>query len=423
MKSIRLLLTPITLALLLSVYTANAQCPTPGPTVNGTKQISANVLGSTLTISTSNSHAGAITSMTWRGKQFVDSADHGRQIQTAVFPQPLADANLADWVECYNANEAGSVIDSSSSTSKLRSISAVGNVLKTKSQMAFYLPPGGSGVCGAHGDGPARNTCSLSKYILEKTVTIGFAGIPNVIEYVAKVTIPEDIARAEIVISAYGPRSQGCVKTYNFRSGFFDSGNDVFVCYDTKYLASNHGGNYPVALHDYSGIGLAMYSPELMQPRQDQSHPIVNPFLQWVMYPAPNPTSVFWGRFVERRQYPANSVVTRRVYLVVGTFDEMRSALGQLHFYYRKLDPDVFDWQQYLAWYPDVAAAMPGQYNAENHWDWWGATEGRRGAVPFWAPAYLQRYPDLSNYCGPTNYQCAIDHYISAGRREGRIGN
>jgi hypothetical protein len=413
MKPIRLFLTPITLALLsFGLCTANAQCPTPGTTVNGTKQISANVLGSTLTIGTSNAFSGAITSIIWRGKQFIDAADPGREFQTAIFPQPQADANQADWVECYNPTEAVSA-------SRLRSISAVGNVLKSKTQLGFYLAPGEYGVCGAHGDGPAHNTCALSNYILEKTVTIGFAGISNVIEYVAKVTIPEQVARAEIVIAAYGPRNLSWARKFEFRNKAF---SDVIQQPD-YYSVGSASGNLPASLYDPStSLGMAMYSPELLQPLQDSAHPILNPYLQWVMYPPPNPTSVFWGRFVGGA-ISAGSVVTRRVYLVVGNYEEMRSALSQLHFYYRNFDPDVFDWQRYLAWYSDVAAAFPGQYNAENHWNWWGAAEGRRGALPFWAPLYLQRYPDLSAYCGANNYQCAIDHYINYGRSEGRIGN
>jgi hypothetical protein len=422
MKPIRLLLTLTTVALLYT-NSSNAQCPAQGTTVNGTKSISADVLGSTLTISTSDAYRGAITSITWRGKQFIDAADPGRELQTAIFPQPAVDANEADWVECYNPEEADP-------WSRLRSISAVGNVLRATTQLGFYLAPGEYGDCGAHNDpstglGQAHNECALSNYILEKTVTIGFAGIPNVIEYIAKVTIPEELARGEIVIAAYGPSSLRCTKTYDFRNGlFYPTADDVYFCPDTsKGPATNYGTNYPVALHDYSGLGMAMYSPELLQPMQDASHPIVNPFLQWVMFTGSTPTSVFWGRFVQSTPYHTGEVATRRAYLVLGTFAEMRSALSQLHSYFHKFDPDVCDWQQYSAWNSDVAAAMPGQYGNEDHWDWWGEAEGRRAAVPFWAPAYLQRYPDIAAYCGPTNYPCASWHYVTYGRNEGRIGN
>ena len=38
---------------------------------------------SDIVITTTNRVAGAIHSLTWNGKEFVDSADHGRQIQSA----------------------------------------------------------------------------------------------------------------------------------------------------------------------------------------------------------------------------------------------------------------------------------------------------------------------------------------------------
>jgi hypothetical protein len=354
----------------------------------------------------------------WRGKQFIDAADPGRELQASVFPQPAVDANEADWVECYNPEEADP-------WSKLRSISAVGNVLRATTQLGFYLAPWEYGQCGEHSDpstglGPAHNQCTLSNYVLHKTVTIGFAGIPNVIEFVATVDIPEDVDRGEIVIAAYGPRNLSEARQYDFRNKVFSSTTQT----PDYYALSSEASNVPAALYDPStGLGMAMYSPELLQPVKDSAHPIENPYLQWVMFPPPNPTSVFWGRFVGLGSVSAGSSVTRRAYLVVGNYEEMRSALEQLHFYYRNFDPDVFDWQQYSAWYSDIAAAMPGQYGNENHWDWWGIDEGRRGALPFWAPLYLQRYPDISNYCGANNYQCAIDHYINYGRSEGRIGN
>jgi hypothetical protein len=244
-----------------------------------------------------------------------------------------------------------------------------------------------------------------------------------VIEYVAQVTIPEELARGEITIAAYGPANLTWARDFEFRNKRFSDVIYAKSLKDGEGYPPSHSTNLPAALLDpATSLGMTMYSPELMQPLPDASHPVVNPYLQWVMYGSPNPTHVFWGRFVQSTPYHPG-IVTRRAYLVVGTYEEMQNGLNQLHQYFHKLDPDVFDWQQYLAWYSDVAAAMPGQYNSENHWDWWGAAEGRRGAMPFWAPAYLQRYPDISNFCGPTNYDCAISHYVAWGRSEGRIGN
>src|SRR5207253_9472101 len=109
-------------------------------------------------------------------------------------------------------------------------------------------------------------------------------------------------------------------------------------------------------------------------------------------------------------------------YLVVGTYDEMSSALNQLHFYFRNFDPDVFDWQWYLGWNSDVAASYPRQEDAEFHWNAMGIGENRSCSSTFSPARYLQNYIDISNYCGATNYQCAIDHYVASGRSEGRTG-
>src|SRR5258708_6610124 len=59
-------------------------CAAPGPNrVNGNSQISAIAGGSSLTISTSDQTAGAITSIIWNGKEFINSYDHGRELQSA----------------------------------------------------------------------------------------------------------------------------------------------------------------------------------------------------------------------------------------------------------------------------------------------------------------------------------------------------
>lgn len=375
------------------------------------RSISADVLGSTLTISTDTTrYAGAISSMTWRGKQFVDTTDHGRLFQTAVF--------VNGYVECYNPTEAGSRDDSNSSSSQLLSVSASGNVLHTRTNMAFYLHPGETGDCG-NGATTAMNPPGLSGYVLDKTVTIGFAGIPNVIEYVASITLPDDVNDADVVIAAYAPRSLSWERDFYVRNQAF---SDLIRSPDYNTQATGYG-NYVASLFDPSaGVGVSMYSPEMLQPYLPNS----NPYLQWVMFPPdpgyPYPASVFVGQF-PGRPYSAGTTIKARAYLIVGNYDEMTSALNQLHYYYRDFDPDVFDFQQYLNWYPDVAAAYPGQNDAEFHWSTYGIGEGRSASTIFYPWYYLQKYPDVAAYCGgPSNYQCAIDHYVAWGRLEGRTG-
>ena len=106
-----------------------------------------------------------------------------------------------------------------------------------------------------------------------------------------------------------------------------------------------------------------------------------------------------------------------KTYLVAGSKTEAQTAMNQLHYQFRSLDPDVFNWKDYLAMYPDVAALFPGQIRAQTHWLTYGINEGRNGSRTFSPSTYLQLYPDLGS---PTNYQYAIDHYVAWGRDEGR---
>ena len=152
---------------------------------SGDSQISAPFGGSEIVIKTTTRLAGAIDSLTWRGKELIDSHDHGRQLQSAsAFYAGGPDGQS----EGFNPTEAGSSADhiGPTSTSKLLYIEAKDNVLKTRTQMAFWLQPGQKSAFGA-----ARNTKALSDHILEKTVTIGAMGMPNVIKYESTFIIPD----------------------------------------------------------------------------------------------------------------------------------------------------------------------------------------------------------------------------------------
>src|SRR3982750_2658169 len=88
--------------------------------------------GSEIVITTTSRCAGAIHSLTWNGKEFIDSADHGRQLQSAANfdagEQPF-------FPETFNPTEAGSARDGAGkkSTSKLLELRAKDNELVTKS--------------------------------------------------------------------------------------------------------------------------------------------------------------------------------------------------------------------------------------------------------------------------------------------------
>src|SRR6476646_11453169 len=98
--------------------------------VNGNATISATdpVFG-TISVSTSTKFAGAVSSIKWGGKEYINNWDHGRQLQL--------DSQFFNRYICYNPYEAGSFEDGQkpTSTSKLLSLSASGNRLEATTQM------------------------------------------------------------------------------------------------------------------------------------------------------------------------------------------------------------------------------------------------------------------------------------------------
>ena len=101
-------------------------------------EISGPMHGATLTIRTSARTAGAIDSLTWRGKEFINSFDHGRELQSA--------SSFDGYGECLNPTEAGSAKDGAGQTtsSRLLDSRADGHTLATTIEMAYWLAPGAS---------------------------------------------------------------------------------------------------------------------------------------------------------------------------------------------------------------------------------------------------------------------------------------
>jgi hypothetical protein len=155
------------------------------PNSKGNAQIRAKFKNSDIVITTTARLAGAIHSLTWNGREFIDSADHGRQLQSAT----NLDCGTPLTGETYNPTEAGSMDDGAGpfSTSKLLSISAVGAELKTTIQMAFWLSPGEKS-----GGNPAKNKTLLSEHRVSKRVHIGHGAMPNVIEYDVTLPLPNE---------------------------------------------------------------------------------------------------------------------------------------------------------------------------------------------------------------------------------------
>jgi hypothetical protein len=123
--------------------------------------------------------------LTWNGQEFIDSTDHGRQLQSAS----SFSSGGSHWAEAFNPTEAGSRDDGTGprSTSRLLHSLATEHSLQTTTQMAFWLAPGQTSE--GH---PARNTTKLSNHLLTKRVRIGLPDLPQVVSFDVTFTLPAD---------------------------------------------------------------------------------------------------------------------------------------------------------------------------------------------------------------------------------------
>ena len=381
--------------------------------VSGDATISGSVLGSPLTLKTSTQFGAGISSIIWRGKEFVNNYDHGRQFST--------NASFFNRYECYNAYETGSKEDGQKLTSsaKVLSLSASGNTLDSSTQMCWYLStvyprPGFGDECGdpANFLNPGLTYQGpLSNYILHKSVTIGFAGISNVIEYLDVLTIPEVVQNGVIQMTTVLPWDFSTLLTYDIVSKGYRQIRSYGGEDNSVKVLTTADGNY----------AMGYYTPELLQPYGTGS----DGGYRWglvppdpVNYPDPNfQCAGLGGEFRFASSGPADKA--NRSYFVIGNLEEVRNGLSALHSYFGAFDPDVFNWRDYAA-INGLQSVAPDQVSAENHWVNFGMAQGKVAAKTFSPSQYLQLNPDIANAFGATNYQAAIGHYVSSGRSEGR---
>jgi hypothetical protein len=168
---------------------ARPSAPAPA---NGQAVIRAPAGPSEIVITTTHRLAGAVHSLTWNGREFIDSHDHGRQLQSAASFDCAQTTPF--WAERYNPTEAGSRADGTGDTSSSRLLELAtteagahgGPELRTRSQLAFWLAPGEE----SYGR-PALNRTILSNHRLAKHIRLGHPGLPHIIDYDVTFTVPE----------------------------------------------------------------------------------------------------------------------------------------------------------------------------------------------------------------------------------------
>jgi hypothetical protein len=146
------------------------------------------VLNAPLILHASPRTAGAIDSLKFRGKEFVNAFDHGREWQSAVSYDGLG--------ECLNPTEAGSLKDGAGpdSSSQLLDAHVQDATLATTVRMAYWLAPGEEykAGCGQKKDvHAAQNKELVSDDTLLKRTTVGHRDIPNVIDFLVTLNVGE----------------------------------------------------------------------------------------------------------------------------------------------------------------------------------------------------------------------------------------
>lgn len=384
--------------------------------VNGNRTISSPTLvfGQPLTVSTSSQYGGAISSIKWGGKEYINNWDHGRQLSL--------DSQFFNRYICYNPYESGSFEDAKgpTSTSKLLSITASGNQLDATTQMCWYYKtfntnPKPEDYCGD----PTQwlpvtpYTSPLSNYTVRKIVTIGFAGIPNVIEDLVYQYVPEPVRMASNVLVAVVNYDFSSMRSWDVVSKDYRNARTLAGIDDRIKVVSTSDGNY----------AMGWYAPELLQPYGTDGVAnwwlVVppNPFYPDPLNPSqpdPNYACVHFGS-ANRYDNFGPGTTFDRAYLVVGNLEQVRTALASVHLQFKSLDPEVFNWREYLA--INGLGSLTTQQAAQDHWLTQGIAQGLTASKTFSASQYLQLNPDVGN---TTDYQAAIDHYIATGRAEGR---
>jgi hypothetical protein len=177
----------------------------------GDLMVSVPTSDSEFVVRTCSRFAGAVCSLLYRGKEHVDTRDHGRLLQSA--------SSFDGYGECYNPTEGGSGLDRLSSSSVLRASRVDKNQIWTLTDMAFWLRPQQDYPkgCGQRKQlVRAVNTVALSGHLLEKQVTVGMPGFPNVIEHTVTYHVPIDFAQATFEASTgYMPKEFSLALVYD----------------------------------------------------------------------------------------------------------------------------------------------------------------------------------------------------------------
>jgi hypothetical protein len=260
------------------------------------------VLNSPLVLHASQRTAGAIDSIKFRGREFVNAYDHGREWQSAV--------SYDGFGECLNPTEAGSMKDDKGpdTSSQLLDANVKDSTLTTTVRMAYWLAPDQAypNACGEHKDvHVAQNKVVVSDDTLLKRVTVGYHELTNVIEYLVTLNVGEPHESA----------------TFEAVTGYMPPDFSLFLAFDpntsqvTPLGAGNGEQPLPVILSTNDRqFAVGVYSPD------------ANPGYGRFMFPK---NTAKWN-CVFRSTKVRPGPLTYHCFIAIGTVEEVRTALQKL---------------------------------------------------------------------------------------------
>lgn len=273
--------------------------------------------GDELSLRVSARLGGAVESVMWRGKEFINIFDHGRQISYAWAQN--------DAGGCLNPTEPGSAADlfNQASSTELLSVCSDGpNQLTTHVLPAYWLTPGEAegrdGYCSGGAAGALNDTVNTADELL-KSIEIGYQGIDNVIAFDATITLAEDyeVNQAEIP-TAY--------LTSEFtRFWRFDPSTGELTAAPGEPAAEpwsfQDSGTLPPILATPDGAyAMGAYTAE----------PILTYQVLEFDVPNPNEHTTKWNMVIREEPAPAGDY-RYLSFAIVGTLDEVQSAMRGLY--------------------------------------------------------------------------------------------
>ncbi len=158
--------------------------------------------------------AGAISSIRFRGREYLDSADHGREMQGAV---------QFGSGECLNPTLAGASRDPpGESSSQVLSIQAGPARYRTSTRMAFWTRPDQPCTLGPYAQGAGLNRSDVSDLVYSQDMAPGYMGHPNAVLVRVGVDSPHLRPPASVeALTGYMPPDFDTFTLYDLETGRF----------------------------------------------------------------------------------------------------------------------------------------------------------------------------------------------------------